>query len=198
MVSRSRYYLSPRSRMPEFAGNCAALLCIDTVYTMGSMPHYTQYWDYWATILASLALCVVCHVLIQRKPELVLIPAAMLAIIACASLTLVHWMEIVLFFLLLLIMLLRLPAQAKPFFRAAGLLAAGIGTLAALIPMFQRIAMLSAKGTATAKFILPYILRTLGSDIMCLLALLFLLFAFQPHALPGWMDENDRYDRIWE
>ncbi len=192
------YYLPPRSRMPEFAGNCAALLCINTIYTIGSMPHYTQYWDYWAIILSSLTLSVFCHVWMHQKPKLVLIPSAALAIIACTSPSLIHWMEVALFFLLLLIMLLRLPAWAKNLFRIAGLITAGIGILAALIPMYQRISMLTERGTATVKFVLPYIIRTLGGDVMCLLALLFLLFAFQPHVLPGWMDEEDRYDRIWE
>lgn len=193
-----RYYLSPRSRMPEFAGNCAALLCIDTIYTIGSMPHYTQYWDYWVTILASLALSVVCHVLIHRKTELVLFPAAALALVACFSPRLVHWMELLLFFLLLLMMLLRLPAKALTWIRLTGVIAAIVGIFASLSPMFQRIHMLSLRGTATARYLVPYILRTLGGDTMCLLTFLFLLLAFRPYALPGWMDENDQYDRIWE
>ncbi len=197
-MTDGRYYLPPRSRMPEFAGNCAALLCIDTVYTIGSMPHYTQYWDYWATILASLALSVICHVLMHQKPKLILIPAAALTLIACFTPSLVHWMEVTLFFLLLLIMLLRLPPWAKHFFHMGGFLAAGTGIIAVLIPMCKRIHMLAQHGTAAKSTVVPYILRTLGSDCMCLLALLFLLLAFQPQVLPGWMDEDDCYDRIWE
>ena len=33
---------------------------------------------------------------------------------------------------------------------------------------------------------------------MVMLTLLLLVFAMQPHVLPGWMDEGDQYDRIWE
>ena len=95
-------------------------------------------------------------------------------------------------------LLLRLPKWAKIIFRIAALAAAGIGIYAALQPMIERIQRLSATGHATAKYLIPYITRTLGGDVLCLLALLLLVFAMQPRILPGWMDEEDGYDRIWE
>ena len=104
-----RLYIPPRSHLPHAAGVLSALLCCNTIYTLISMPHYTQYWDYWATLAASLLLSLACFFVIRRRPELVLIPAGGLALIACFSLNLVHSMELVLFFLLLLLLLLRLP-----------------------------------------------------------------------------------------
>ena len=117
-----RLYIPPRSHLPHAAGVLSALLCCNTIYTLISMPHYTQYWDYWATLAASLLLSLACFFVIRRRPELVLIPAGGLALIACFSLNLVHSMELVLFFLLLLLLLLRLPRWAVPLFRTAGVL----------------------------------------------------------------------------
>ena len=72
-----RLYIPPRSHLPHAAGVLSALLCCNTIYTLISMPHYTQYWDYWATLAASLLLSLACFFVIRRRPELVLIPAVM-------------------------------------------------------------------------------------------------------------------------
>lgn len=197
-MNRYRYYLPPRSKLPLASGVLAALLCLNTIYTLISMPHYSQYWDYWATLASSLLLSIFCFTFIRRKTELILIPSGMLALIACLTPNLVHWMEVGLFFLLLLQLLLRLPKAGVIVFRTAGILLTGVGIFTVLQPMFQRISMLSASGRATTDFVIPYIVRTLGGDMLCLLALLLLIFSLRPHSLPGWMDENDRYDRIWE
>lgn len=194
----NRCYLPPRSRLPAAAGVCASLLCLNTIYTLISMPNYAQYWDYWATLAASLLLAGTCFVLVRRRTELILFPTGILALIACFAPNLVHWMEIALFFLLLLLLLLRLPPIMVYVFRIAGTCFAGIGILGVLVPMFQRIGRLAETGRATADFIVPYVIRSLGGDVLCLLAMLLLIFAMRPYALPGWMDENDRYDRIWE
>lgn len=194
----SRCYLPPHSRLPQAAGICAVLLCLNTVYTLISMPHYVQYWDYWATFAASLFLAGTCFVLIRRRTELILFPTGMLALIACFAPNLVHWMEIAVFFLLLLLLLLRLPPFMVYVFRIAGVLITGIGILGVLVPAFQRISRLVEAGRATADFIVPYVIRSFGGDVLCLLAMLLLIFAMRPYALPGWMDENDQYDRIWE
>lgn len=55
-----RLYIPPRSHLPHAAGVLSALLCCNTIYTLISMPHYTQYWDYWATLAASLLLSLAC------------------------------------------------------------------------------------------------------------------------------------------
>ncbi len=193
-----RLYIPPRSHLPHAAGVLSALLCCNTIYTLISMPHYTQYWDYWATLAASLLLSLACFFVIRRRPELVLIPAGGLALIACFSLNLVHSMELVLFFLLLLLLLLRLPRWAVPLFRTAGVLTAAIGVLDVLVPVSQRIRLLARTDRATADFVLPFLLRSLCGSVLCLLTLLLLIFAMRPHILPSWTDASDRYDRIWE
>jgi len=108
-LQKYRYYLPPQSKLPFAAGILSGLLCLDNIYTLISMPHYTQYWDYWATLAAALLLCVFCFLFRQRRTELTLIPAAILALIACITPNLVHWLEVGMFFLLLLLWLLRLP-----------------------------------------------------------------------------------------
>lgn len=197
-MNKYRYYLPPRSKFPAIVGVLAALFCLNTVYTLISMPHYTQYWDYWATLAASLLLSIICFVFARRKTELLLIPTGMLALIACLTPSLVHWMEVGLFFLLLFQMLFRLPKAVAIAFRIIGVGLTGVGVFVTLQPMLQRIQMLSAAGRATAEFVVPFVIRTLGDDILCLLSLLLLVFSMQPHRMPGWMDSGDQYDRIWE
>ena len=181
-----RLYIPPRSHLPHAAGVLSALLCCNTIYTLISMPHYTQYWDYWATLAASLLLSLACFFVIRRRPELVLIPAGGLALIACFSLNLMHSM------------LLGLARWAVPLFRTAGVLAAAIGVLDVLVPVSQRIRLLARTGRATADFVLPFLLRSLCGSVLCLLTLLLLIFAMRPHILPSWTDASDRYDRSWE
>ena len=162
------------------------------------MPHYTQYWDYWATLAAALLLCVFCFLFRQRRTELTLIPAAILALIACITPNLVHWLEVGMFFLLLLLWLLRLPKWVGTLCRLAGIVLTVIGSGAILAPMAERISMLSRTGRATAEFVVPFVIRSLGGDLLILLTFLLLIFAMRPHVLPRWTDENDLYDRIWE
>ena len=45
---------------------------------------------------------------------------------------------------------------------------------------------------------MPFVIRSLGGDLLILLTFLLLIFAMRPHVLPRWTDENDLYDRIWE
>ena len=106
--------------------------------------------------------------------------------------------EVLVSFLLLLLLLLRLPRWAVPLFRTAGVLAAAIGVLDVLVPVSQRIRLLARTGRATADFVLPFLLRSLCGSVLCLLTLLLLIFAMRPHILPSWTDASDRYDRIWE
>lgn len=197
-MKKYRYYLPPRSKLPFVAGILAGLLELNTIYTLCAMPYYTHYWDYWATLIASALLCVFCFLFRQRHTELTLIPAAMLALIACFTPNLVHWMEVGLFFLLLLEWLVQLPKWMGAICRLAGVILTGIGAVAILAPMLERIQKLSEKGIATADFVLPFVVRSLGGDLMILLSFLLMVFAMRPHILPGWMDEGDRYDRIWE
>jgi len=44
----------------------------------------------------------------------------------------------------------------------------------------------------------PFVIRSLGGELLILLTFLLLIFAMRPHVLPRWTDENDLYDRIWE
>jgi len=120
-LQKYRYYLPPQSKLPFAAGILSGLLCLDNIYTLISMPHYTQYWDYWATLAAALLLCVFCFLFRQRRTELTLIPAAILALIACITPNLVHWLEVGMFFLLLLLWLLRLPKWVGTLCRLAGI-----------------------------------------------------------------------------
>lgn len=195
---RYRYYTPPRSKLPIAAGILGLLLGANTAHILYAMPNYTQYYDYWATMAGGFLLAAFCFFLLKWRSELLLIPTGIFALIGCFSPNLVRWMEIALFFLLLFLLLLRLPKWAKIVFRIAALAAAGIGIYAASQPMIERIQRLSATGHATANYLIPYITRTLGGDVLCLLALLLLVFAMQPRILPGWMDEEDGYDRIWE
>ena len=195
---RYRYYTPPRSKLPIAAGILGLLLGANTAHILYTMPNSTQYYDYWATMAGGFLLAAFCFFLLKWRSELLLIPTGIFALIGCFSPNLVRWMEIALFFLLLFLLLLRLPKWAKIVFRIAALAAAGIGIYAALQPMIERIQRLSATGHATANYLIPYITRILGGDVLCLLALLLLVFAMQPRILPGWMDEEDGYDRIWE
>ena len=43
-MQKYRYYLPPQSKLPFAAGILSGLLCLDNIYTLISMPHYTQYW----------------------------------------------------------------------------------------------------------------------------------------------------------
>ena len=142
-MQKYRYYLPPQSKLPFAAGILSGLLCLDNIYTLISMPHYTQYWDYWATLAAALLLCVFCFLFRQRRTELTLIPAAILALIACITPNLVHWLEVGMFFLLLLLWLLRLPKWVGTLCRLAGIVLTVIGSGAILAPMADRISMLS-------------------------------------------------------
>lgn len=195
---RFRCIVPPGSKLTAAAGVCSGLLCLNTIYTLCTMPNYVQYWDYWATLLASLILSIFCFLFLRRRTELILLPAGLLALIACLTPNLLHWMEVGLFFLLLLTLLFRLPRWLFVCFRVLGILCASVGCINVLGTMFQRIATLSAAGRATADFVVPYVVRLLGGDITCLLAMVLLLFAVKCPALPGWMEEDDCYDRIWE
>ena len=197
-MQKYRYYLPPQSKLPFAAGILSGLLCLDNIYTLISMPHYTQYWDYWATLAAALLLCGFCFLFRQRRTELTLIPAAILALIACITPNLVHWLEVGMFFLLLLLWLLRLPKWVGTLCRLTGIVLTVIGSGAILAPMAERISMLSRTGRATAEFVVPFVIRSLGGELLILLTFLLLIFAMRPHVLPRWTDENDLYDRIWE
>lgn len=98
-MQKYRYYLPPRSKLPFAAGILAGLMTLNTIYTLISMPYYTHYWDYWATMVSGILLCGFCFLFRNRHAELTLIPAAMLALIACITPNLIHWMEVGLFFL---------------------------------------------------------------------------------------------------
>lgn len=193
-----RYYLPPHSKLPQIVGILAFLLCANTAYLLIRMPSYTQYFDYWATLVAGFLLGITCMFFIRKRTELVLIPTGIFALIACLSPSLIHWTEVILFFLLLILLLVKLPAWVRILARIIGVVTAGVGILAILIPVIERIERLSQVGRADASFVIPYIIRTLGGDVLCLLSMLLLIFALRPHVLPGWMDENDKFDRIWE
>ena len=171
-MQKYRYYLPPQSKLPFAAGILSGLLCLDNIYTLISMPHYTQYWDYWATLAAALLLCVFCFLFRQRRIELTLIPAAILALIACITPNLVHWLEVGMFFLLLLLWLLRLPKWVGTLCRLAGIVLTVIGSGAILAPMAERISMLSRTGRATAEFVVPFVIRSLGGELLILLTFL--------------------------
>ena len=96
-----------------------------------------------------------CFLFRQRRTELTLIPAAILALIACITPNLVHWLEVGMFFLLLLLWLLRLPKWVGTLCRLAGIVLTVIGSGAILAPMAERISMLSRTGRATAEFVVP-------------------------------------------
>ena len=177
-MQKYRYYLPPQSKLPFAAGILSGLLCLDNIYTLISMPHYTQYWDYWATLAAALLLCVFCFLFRQRRTELTLIPAAILALIACITPNLVHWLEVGMFFLLLLLWLLRLPKWVGTLCRLAGIVLTVIGSGAILAPMAERISMLSRTGRATAEFVVPFVIRSLGGDLLILLTFLLLIFRY--------------------
>ena len=179
-MQKYRYYLPPQSKLPFAAGILSGLLCLDNIYTLISMPHYTQYWDYWATLAAALLLCVFCFLFRQRRTELTLIPAAILALIACITPNLVHWLEVGMFFLLLLLWLLRLPKWVGTLCRLAGIVLTVIGSGAILAPMAERISMLSRTGRATAEFVVPFVIRSLGGELLILLTFLLLIFAMHP------------------
>ena len=41
-MQKYRYYLPPQSKLPFAAGILSGLLCLDNIYTLISMPHYTS------------------------------------------------------------------------------------------------------------------------------------------------------------
>ena len=174
-MQKYRYYLPPRSKLPFAAGILAGLMTLNTIYTLISMPYYTHYWDYWATMVSGILLCGFCFLFRNRHAELTLIPAAMLALIACIT-----------------------PRWTGKLFRVLGVLFTLVGGIAILSPMAERISSLAERGNAVPAFVVPFVIRSLGGDLLILLTLLLLVFAMQPHVLPGWMDEGDQYDRIWE
>ena len=90
-MQKYRYYLPPRSKLPFAAGILAGLMTLNTIYTLISMPYYTHYWDYWATMVSGILLCGFCFLFRNRHAEPTLIPAAMLALIACITPNLIHW-----------------------------------------------------------------------------------------------------------
>ena len=126
-MQKYRYYLPPRSKLPFAAGILAGLMTLNTIYTLISMPYYTHYWDYWATMVSGILLCSFCFLFRNRHAELTLIPAAMLALIACITPNLIHWMEVGLFFLLLLEWLVRMPRWTGKLFRVLGVLFTLVG-----------------------------------------------------------------------
>lgn len=193
-----RYYMPPRAKLPFPAGALGLLLGLNTAHTLYTMPSYTQYYDYWVMMAAGFLLALVCFVTRRRRAELLLIPMGMFTIVACLSPNLTHWMEIVLFFLLLLLLLFRMPLWSRLLLRIAAALATGIGIFSVLVPMIQRIQHLAAAGHASSNFVIPFVIRTLGSDVLYLLAMVLLIFAMQPRIPPAWMDEQDGFDRIWE
>ena len=144
-MQKYRYYLPPRSKLPFAAGILAGLMTLNTIYTLISMPYYTHYWDYWATMVSGILLCGFCFLFRNRHAELTLIPAAMLALIACITPNLIHWMEVGLFFLLLLEWLVRMPRWTGKLFRVLGVLFTLVGGIAILSPMAERISSLAER-----------------------------------------------------
>ncbi len=197
-MKRYPYYIPPRSSLPKAAGWCGGLLALNTAYTLFTMPNYTGYWDYWATLVAGVLLAVTCLLGIRRKTELILIPTGLLVLIGCFDPRFVHWIELGMFFLLLLLLLFKLPAFCANILRFIGTILLFLGSISVLAPVCQRIYNLSQSGKATTNFVIPYLLRTLGGDVLCMLALLLLIFSLKPYWMPGWMEEDDNYDRIWE
>ncbi len=193
-----RYYLPPYSKIPYIAAALSCLLCVNTAYLLISMPSYTQYFDYWLTLAASGLLTVTCLVLVRRHTRFVLIPTGLFALLGCMTPSVVHWAEVALFILLLLLLLVRLPAWMRPVVCIAGVVATVIGSIAVIVPVLERIGRLAETGRATPEFVIPYIIRTLAGDVLCLLSMLLLIFSLRPHRAPGWMDDDDTYDRIWE
>lgn len=193
-----RYPISLTTKLPVIAGILAFLLCGNTIYTLYTMPGYTHYWDYWCTLAASALLGIFCLLFHRRRQELLLLPTGILAIAACITPSLTHWMVVSLFFLFLLPVLCPLPKWACPLLRIAGIGCWLVGVWNVLFPMLTRIAQLYDAGRATASFVVPFLLRTVGNEPLCLTALLLLVFSRKPHIRPYWMDEHDSYDRIWE
>lgn len=193
-----RYYIPPSSKLPAAAGIFASLLCCNTIYTLLSVPGYTQYWDYWCTLISSAMLGIFCFVFGRRRPELLLFPLGIFAVVACITPNFTHWMQVGLFFLFLLPTLIRLPKWISPLIHIAALCLYIAGIWNIFSPMFERIITLADSGRATASFVVPFIIRTTGHEPFCLTAILLLVFSIRPHILPFWMDEQDHYDRIWE
>lgn len=165
-MQKYRYYLPPRSKLPFAAGILAGLMTLNTIYTLISMPYYTHYWDYWATMVSGILLCGFCFLFRNRHAELTLIPAAMLALIACITPNLIHWMEVGLFFLLLLEWLVRMPRWTGKLFRVLGVLFTLVGGIAILSPMAERISSLAERGNAVPAFVVPFVIRSLGGDLL--------------------------------
>ena len=70
-MQKYRYYLPPRSKLPFAAGILAGLMTLNTIYTLISMPYYTHYWDYWATMVSGILLCGFCFLFRNRHAELI-------------------------------------------------------------------------------------------------------------------------------
>ena len=89
---RYRYYTPPRSKLPIAAGILGLLLGANTAHILYTMPNYTQYYDYWATMAGGFLLAAFCFFLLKWRSELLLIPTGIFALIGCFSPNLVRWM----------------------------------------------------------------------------------------------------------
>ena len=193
-----RHYLNPGSRLSPLAGILSILMSATISYSLWNVAYYNKSFDHWLELAAALLMAVCCFALARRHTSFLLLPAAMLAFAACLTYTLAHWMIVALFILLLIVVMLRVPKWFVVLIRTAAVVCAGIGIYETLLPMVQRIEHYAESGNATANYILPLVIRIVGGDVFCIFIFLLLLFALKPRQLPGWQDENDTYDKIWE
>ncbi len=192
------YYLNPRSCLTTIAGVFAVLMSANFLYCLYSVTYYSQSFDHWLEFAAALLMAVCCFGLAKRHTAFLALPSAMFAFVASLTHTVAHWMIMVLFLLLFMLIMLRLPKAVVYALRVVGIGCAAVGVYQALSPMVNRIQHYMDTGNATANYVIPLVIRTIGGDVLCILLLLLLLFAMKPRELPGWQDDEDRYDRIWE
>ncbi|MCD7959846.1 MAG: hypothetical protein LUF89_10355 [Ruminococcus sp.] len=193
-----RFYVKPKSRLLWIATALSLLTTVNTIYSLVKIESYSNYYDHWIMLVADILLCLSCGFLARKRSEFLLLPVGLLTFVACLSPTLTHWMIVVLFFILLLLLLLRLPKWMRIPFRIIAVEATAIGIYELLVPVLDRIQRLSDQGKLTTDYLVRYIIQTIGGDTLVLLIFLILTFALVPHELPGWQDEKDDYDRIWE
>lgn len=193
-----RLQVAPRSPMPILIGILGCLMTINTVVTMVTMPNYLQYLIYWVTLAGDLALSILGFWQMKRHTEWMMIPFALFALAACVGRTTINWIEIILFFLLMLLMVIRIPKWFMYIIRTVSVLTGIVGMAVVIFPMWSRLSTLSVRGRLTMEWAIPFVIRTIGSDCLLILAFLLMIFSLKPPVFPKWMGRADRYDRIWE
>lgn len=193
-----RYTIKPRSRVLIVVGVLSLFMWAVTLYSLVATTSYSASVDHWLQFIAALLLGIFSFTVARNHTWTVLIPCALLAFSAVMTYTVPHFLIIAQYLLLMILILIHMPQRPAYVIQGLGTGCGVVAFVMTLYTMGERLAYLSERGNATFSYVFPYVMRILGGDVCIILIMTLLLLACKPQKLPGWQDDQDYYDRIWE